>query len=124
MTIENTHTLPAGWSAWFRAGAIGGLLLALAGCASYGGAYIQSVPPGAEVVNLEDDSLLGRTPVKVWWKGADGEAKQVHVRFQKPGYRDRITSFWVNVRHASKENALAEAQPVNVELERSKGEPK
>ena len=31
-------------------------LLVLSGCASYGAARIQSVPPGAEVVNLEDDS--------------------------------------------------------------------
>lgn len=123
MKIEHTFTLPAGWGVLRRAGAIAGLLLALSGCASYGGAYIQSVPPGAEVVNLEDDSMLGRTPVKVWWKGDSGEAKQIHVRFQKPGYRDRITSFWINIRHDSKENALAEAQPVNVELER-RGESK
>jgi len=93
------------------------VLASVAGCAKYGAANIQSRPPGAEVINLEDDSILGRTPVKVWWTSDSSDPKYINVRFQKPGFRDKVTAFWVNMRHGSQEEALENASPVLVELE-------
>ena len=92
------------------------LLLGITGCSSYGAAKIQSLPPGAEVVNLEDDSLLGTTPVMVHWKNDREESKLITVRFHKTGFDDKVTAFWVNMRHSSKSNAVKEAQEVKVEL--------
>jgi hypothetical protein len=40
------------------------------------------------------------------------------VRFQKSGYSDKVTAFWVNMRHSSKANAENEPQTVNVELKK------
>ena len=93
------------------------LLFAVSGCASYGAAKIQSVPSGAEVINLEDDSLLGRTPVIVHWKNDREESKLITVRFQKSGYNDKVTAFWVNMRHGSRADAESDPQTVNVELQ-------
>ena len=92
-------------------------LLVLSGCASYGAARIQSVPPGAEVVNLEDDSLLGTTPVLVHWKTDRQESRLITVRFQKAGFNDKVTAFWVNMRHNSRESAEQDPQNVKIELE-------
>jgi hypothetical protein len=92
-------------------------LLVLSGCASYGAARIQSIPPGAEVVNLEDDSLLGTTPVLVHWKTDRQESRLITVRFQKAGFNDKVTAFWVNMRHNSRETAEQDPQNVKIELE-------
>ena len=94
------------------------ILLGVSGCASYGAAKITSVPPGAEVENLEDDSLLGRTPVMVHWKNDREESKLITVRFHKSGYSDKVTAFWVNMRHGSKAKAESEPQTVNIELKK------
>ncbi len=96
------------------------LLLAVSGCSSYGAAKIQSVPSGAEVLNLEDDSLLGTTPVMIHWKNDREESKLITVRFRKVGYNDKVTAFWVNMRHRSRADAENEAQPVKVELKPKK----
>lgn len=93
--------------------------LLFAGCASYyGAAKIQSHPPGAEVVNLEDDTSMGITPVEIWWKGSTSKPKFVNVRFKKPGYRTKASAFWVNLRHASRADAEADPQTVDVQLEK------
>jgi hypothetical protein len=92
------------------------LLIAISGCSSYGAAKIQSIPSGAEVVNLEDDSLLGTTPVMIHWKNDREESKLITVRFHKTGYNDKATSFWVNMRHSSRADAEKEPQTVKVEL--------
>ncbi|MCG6873274.1 MAG: hypothetical protein LJE84_13390 [Gammaproteobacteria bacterium] len=102
-----------------RAGLMVVAVAALAGCASYGAAFLQSSPDGAEVINLEDDSILGTTPVRVWWKGEGKGPQYINVRFQKDGYRDKVAAFWVNMRHRSREDALAEAAPVKVEMEKN-----
>ncbi|MEA1889999.1 MAG: hypothetical protein U9N50_09505 [Pseudomonadota bacterium] len=96
------------------------LLSAVSGCSSYGAARIQSMPTGAEVVNLEDDSLLGTTPVMIHWKNDREESKLITVRFHKAGYDDKVTAFWVNMRHSSRADAEKEAQPVKVELKPKK----
>jgi len=98
------------------------LLLALlpvfAGCASghYGAAVIKSSPPGAEVVDLTDDSLIGVTPVTAWWKAGEEDRRFVNIRFQKDGYRDKTMSFWLNTRHGSREDALARPQVIEAIL--------
>ncbi len=96
------------------------LLLGVSGCSSYGAARIQSTPSGAEVVNLEDDSLLGTTPVMIHWKNDREESKLITVRFHKAGYTDKVTAFWVNMRHRSRTDAEKDPQSVKVELKPKK----
>ena len=93
-------------------------ILALPGCAqNHGAAYINTVPQGAEVVNLNDDTVLGITPVKVWWAESSEKRKFINVRIQKPGYRDKTSSFWVTLRHRDKNSALSDSQFVEIELQ-------
>jgi hypothetical protein len=91
----------------------------LVGCTShhYGAALMKSDPPGAEVVDLSDDSLIGITPVKAWWDTGDDTRKFVNIRFQKEGYRDKTMSFWLNTRHSSREAAVAKPQLVETKLD-------
>jgi hypothetical protein len=92
---------------------------ALVGCANHGAALIRTEPEGAEVVNLEDDTVLGVTPVKVWWREGTEKRKFVNVRVQKVGYRDKTSSFWVTLRHGSKDEALKEPQFVEIKLDKA-----
>lgn len=94
------------------------LMLGISGCSSYGAARIVSEPTGAHVVNLEDESLLGTTPVMVHWKNDREESKLITVRFHKSGYDDKVTAFWVNMRHSSRAKAEKEPQAVKVELKK------
>ena len=93
--------------------------LFLTGCSStqYGAANIYSTPEGAEIANLKDNSHLGVTPAKISFPGKPDTAEQVTIQLQKPGYLDRITSFWINRRHDSRAEALAQPIDVKVELE-------
>lgn len=95
----------------------------LAGCGQtkYGVAKIESIPQGAEVINLKDDTHLGMTPLLVTWESDDGNAaKHATVELRKAGYVEKITSFWVQMRHKTKEDATKEAQPVTIELQKRK----
>jgi len=69
------------------------------------------------VINLKDDTVLGTTPARVWFPGEENKAEQVTVKFRKPGYREKISTFWVNKRHGSAEEAMDDAMPVQVELQ-------
>lgn len=94
-------------------------LLAQVGCAkrkSYGAVQFVTNPPGAEIVNLRDDTSLGVSPIIVTWEAEEGKAEYVTVQFRKTGFLEEITRFWVNTRHDSREEAQAEAQPITVEL--------
>ncbi len=93
--------------------------LLITGCSYHGAAFIQSQPPGAEVVNVDDDTVLGVTPFKVWWREDSQEKKRINVRLQKEGFRDKVTSFWVTLRHSSKSEALDEPQHVEVTLDQN-----
>jgi hypothetical protein len=96
-------------------------VLPLAACGSsktYGTVEFKTDPPGVQVVNLRDDTSLGMTPVQVTWEGKDGKPEYVTVELTKKGYKNDITSFWVNTRHATREAAAAEPQPVTVELQK------
>ncbi|KAA3625857.1 MAG: hypothetical protein DWQ08_08860 [Proteobacteria bacterium] len=100
---------------------VSGLLLFAAmvsGCANHGAALIGTQPQGAEVVNLEDDTVLGVTPVKVWWREGAEKRKFVNIRVQKDGYRDKTSSFWVTLRHPSKAAALGEPQFVEIKMDK------
>ena len=109
---------------WFARGLyllmLGGLVL-LTGCGSkktYGTVKFQTIPAGAQVVNLKDDTNLGMTPVSVTWEGEDGKPQYVTVELTKKGYQNDITSFWVNTRHENREAAAAEPQPVTIESQK------
>ena len=95
------------------------LVVGLAGCVKHGAAYIETLPSGAEVVNLADDTIIGVTPVKVWWREGSEKRKFVNVRFQKDGYRDKTSSFWVTLRHANKTSALDSPQHVEITLDKN-----
>ena len=87
---------------------VAGLIILMTGCATqteYGSAKINSSPEGAEVVNLKDSSNLGVTPVKVSFAGEAKTSEFVTIQLRKPGYVDRITTFWINRRHDSPEVA-------------------
>lgn len=93
-------------------------MLLAGGCSGkvkYGAANIGSTPAGAEIINLRDDTNLGMTPAHVVWEGKDSE--QVTIQLRKSGYRSTITSFWINKRHSSEDEALANAIDVHSELE-------
>lgn len=94
----------------------GALMLLMVGCAGtkYGAANINSTPEGAEIVNLKDNTNLGRTPAQVVWRGKDSE--KVTIQLQKKGYHSAITSFWVNKRHKSEDAARENATDVHSEL--------
>lgn len=97
-------------------------LLLLSGCGTqtkYGTAKITSSPEGAEIVNLKDNSHLGSTPVKVSFSGEADTAEFVTIQLRKPGYIDRITSFWINRRHKNPLDAEDNAIDIKVELEKN-----
>ena len=92
------------------------LLTSCAGGTKYGAANINSMPEGAEIINLKDNTNLGRTPAQVVWRGEDSE--KITVQLQKDGYHYAITSFWINRRHKSEAEARAQAIDVHSDLEK------
>jgi len=94
------------------------LLLVLSACARHGSALIISQPQGAEVVDMSDDTVFGVTPVRVWWTEHAQRRRFANIRLQKEGYRDKTTSFWVNLDYPTREQALKNAQPVEVILDK------
>ena len=99
--------------------ALAGLSAGCAPSARYcGAALLHSSPEGAEVLDLNDDSAsLGLTPLVVFWESQNGEPKYVSVQLKKAGFRDAVSSFWLNTSHESRDAAQEEAQAVTVELE-------
>ena len=98
-----------------------GLIVLTSGCGmqtKYGTAKIDSSPAGAEVINLKDSSHLGATPVKVSFSGEADTAEFVTIQLRKPGYLDRITSFWINRRHKTPQDAEDNAIDIKIELEK------
>ncbi len=93
-------------------------LLGACGQTSYGVAKIESIPTGAEVVNLKDDTHLGITPLYVTWEGEEGSVRHATIELRKEGYREKITPFLVKMDHDTKDAATLNAQPVIVELQK------
>jgi len=91
------------------------LSLLLSACAAhYGAAKIISTPAGAEVISGKDGSSLGVTPTKVVWKEASDTNQHLILRFRKDGYYEKVTSFWLHMRHST--SAKAEESPDLVEV--------
>jgi hypothetical protein len=91
------------------------LSLFLTACAQHNGAVvIRTQPEGAEIVDVKSGVSLGVTPLTYWWRDDDSTQKFVNIRAQKEGYRDKTNSFWVDLRHKSRDEALENAQPVDM----------
>ena len=94
------------------------MLSLLTGCVGnkYGSAYIVSNPPGAEVINMDDGTILGVTPLKQVWRD-DGKRKFVNIQLDKKGYRDKATSFWLTLKHRTRKSAINDPQFVEIILD-------
>jgi hypothetical protein len=98
------------------------VLISLSACAShYGAARITSIPAGAEVVSGEDGSSLGVTPTTVLWKEGSDNRQHLILRLQKDGYYEKVSSFWLHMRHSSATDAKNDPDLVEVVLKK-KGE--
>lgn len=95
------------------------MLLFISGCASYyGAAKIVSYPPGAEVIDMSDGTILGVTPVVSWWRYDNKNNQHLALRFKKDGFHDKVTSFWLSLRHKNLQNATDNPQLVEVSLQK------
>jgi hypothetical protein len=95
------------------------MLIGLSACAShYGAAKIVSLPSGAQVISGDDGSVMGTTPMTLRWKNANGNRQTVIVRLTKPGYYEKTSSFWLEMRARNARTALA--TPLLVEIEMQK----
>lgn len=93
------------------------LLSNLSACAShYGAATIISEPPGADVINTENGSTIGKTPLTAHWKDSSSNRQYVALRIKKQGYESNLSHFWLSMRHVSKSSATEEPQMINVKL--------
>lgn len=108
-----------------RAALVLGLAAALAatGCAHftshYAGVKLDSEPQGAEVVYVDTGVVLGTTPFHYWWETKSPDKRFINVRFQKPGYNDKTTAFYINPRHKSHTDALNDPHHVKITLDKS-----
>jgi len=99
-----------------------GLSFVLSACsAHYGAAKIVSSPPGAEVINLDDGTVIGKTPVTMRWKNSSKERQHIPLRLKKDGYYEKVSSFWLSMRHSSESAAKENPQLVEVIMQK-KGE--
>lgn len=89
--------------------------------AHYGAARIVSFPSGAEVINLDDGTVIGNTPVTMRWKHASNDRQHIPIRLRAPGYYEKVSSFWLSMRHSSEADALKNPQLVEVTMQK-KGE--
>lgn len=96
----------------------------LGGCVAattpFGSASIVSEPAGAKVVNLKDGAAIGTTPMQYTWETEDGKAEYVQLILTSPGYADQVTSFWINPRYDSKDDAEKNPQAIKVNLKQAK----
>jgi len=103
----------------FRTIFIASALILFSGCAShYGAAHIVSQPSGAEVINSDDGSILGVTPLTAWWKDGSSDRQNVILRFKKDGYYEKVTAFWLSMQYDSVDDAKSNKQKVEVSLQK------
>ncbi|MFT5573109.1 MAG: hypothetical protein ACI9FR_002042 [Cryomorphaceae bacterium] len=96
--------------------------LALSACAShYGAARIVSEPPGAEVINLDDGTVIGITPLTYWWKDGSGNRQHIPIRLKKAGYYEKVSSFWLSMRHNSQSSAANNPDLVEIAMQKKGG---
>ena len=72
------------------------------------------------MVDVKTGVIMGITPLQYWWRDDGLTRKFVNIRVQKEGYRDKTNSFWVDLRHTSRDDALENAQPVQMALDATK----
>ena len=95
------------------------LSLTLSACAShYGAARIVSNPPGAEVIDSDDGTLLGVTPLTVWFKEGSAIRQTKTLRIKKSGYYEKVSAFWLSMRYKSREAATETPDLVEVVLQK------
>lgn len=93
------------------------MTISLSACAAhYGAARIVSSPPGAEVINGEDGSVIGKTPVTMQWKNANGNRQTIILKFKKSGYYEKTSSFWLEMRKRNSKAASIDPQLVEIEM--------
>ena len=98
------------------------ICLALSACAShYGAARIVSDPPGAEVINLDDGTVIGITPLTYWWKDGSANRQHIPIRLKKAGYYEKVSSFWLSMRYSSQAAATQSPDLVEIAMQK-KGE--
>ena len=88
------------------------------GCSSshFGAAHITSAPAGAEIINIDSGTTLGVTPANVFWEAKSDQKQFINVRLRKAGFYNKLATFWLSMRHSSSEEALKNAQKVEVNL--------
>ena len=93
------------------------LVLLTSGCAThYGAAMIESEPSGAKIINLNDGSVIGVTPTVYLLKDSSDRRQTIIIRLKKDGYYDKTSSFWMDMQHATAENAERNAGTVKLEM--------
>ena len=103
----------------FRLGLVIVVSFILSACGShYGSARIVSFPPGAEVFNTDDGTVIGNTPVTMRWKDGSSNRQKIAVRVRTPGYYEKTSSFWLSMRHKSEKSALEDPQLVEITLQK------
>lgn len=95
----------------------------LAGCggstAHYGSASIVSEPANVNVVNLEDGSAIGTTPLQYTWETEDVSEKYIQLKLNAEGYADQMTEFFLNSRYGSKEDAEKNPKIISVRMKKA-----
>lgn len=94
-------------------------IFSLSACSvHYGAATIVSSPPGAEVTNGEDGSIIGHTPLTMHWKNANGNRQTIILKLKKAGYYEKTSSFWLDMRKRNAKAAAANPQLVEIEMQK------
>ena len=111
-------------SCWLMAALLGAVMV-LTGCAAttappYGSASIVSEPAGAKVVNLKEGTEIGTTPMQYTWETEEGKAEYVQLLLIAPGYADEVTSFWINPRYGSADDAEKNPQAIQVNMQQAR----
>lgn len=94
-------------------------IICLSGCSThYGAAKIVSTPSGAEVTDGEDGRVIGHTPLTMHWKSANANRQTIILKLKKPGYYDKTSSFWLEMRKRNAKTAAAEPQLVEIKMQK------
>lgn len=93
------------------------LCLFISACGTHhGAARIVSIPSGAKVVNIDDGTVVGTTPLILNFKNSNSDRLHLPVKLVKEGYYDKVGSFWLSMRHASQKDAESDPKVVELEL--------
>ncbi len=93
-------------------------LLLVACVQRHGAVVVLSQPEGVEVADVKTGMVLGVTPFQYWWRDDSLKRKFVNIRAQKEGYADKTNSFWIDLNHKNKKDALENAQAVQMTLDK------